>query len=145
MYPRAVARPGFGELHPFVFGKTSGHDNFLVLDRAGGWNLKGLQLKDEVRLWNGPPLQKSQRRWHVLSIAFWSAGIGPSRDSVHVFSRHRLVIGEFAIMRIGEPGRHLLQTDGFLHRLGPGTRLLIGQQRKRSCFPWTVTSLAVLF
>lgn len=46
--------------------------------------------------------------------------------------------------RVHEPGRHLLGDDSGLDRLGPGARLLVGQQRHGGDFAWPMALLAVL-
>ena len=49
-----------------------------------------------------------------------------------------------AVLRIGEPRRHLLRHHGGLHRLGPRARFRVSQQRHRSHFARAVAFLAVL-
>ena len=47
-------------------------------------------------------------------------------------------------MRVGEPWRHLAKPDRFLNGRGPGTRLLIGEQRHRADFAGPMTFLAAI-
>src|SRR5215472_5511020 len=80
----------------------------------------------------------------VLWIANGSAAIGPAYERVDVPARERRIIREVTVLRIREPRRHLPLQDRFLHRLGPRTRLLIGEQRERRRLAGPVARLAIL-
>ena len=91
-----------------------------------------------------PTLRESQRRGLVLGVAFGRAVVGPRGDHFDLFGAQAPVIGEVAILRIGEPGRHFLRDHGRLERLGPGTRFRVSQQRHRRDFTRAMAFLAVL-
>src|SRR5205823_13676439 len=60
------------------------------------------------------------------------SAIDPCDQGSEVGFRQAAVVREGAVMRVGKPWRHLALHHGFLDRLGPGTRLLIGDERHGS-------------
>ncbi len=145
MHYRAIARPYFEVLHPLVFGKAGGHDHISVFHRALRRNFHfHRHLHHQVRRGNVPAFPPLNRRGLILGIPFRRAGVRPRGQSVDVGLAQAAVVGEVAVSRIGEPGRHLAAQHRGPDRLRPGPRALISQQRHRADLARTMAGLAVL-
>ena len=125
----AVGGPGFGELHPLVGLERRGDQDVLILDGAGGGNfVSGWQFDDGIGFGNGPAIGELARRRQVFGIALGRSGVDPGGEGIDFLGLQRIVVGEFAVVRIGEPGRHFAREHRFFDGLGPGAGLLVGEQ-----------------
>src|SRR4029078_7666433 len=75
---------------------------------------------------------------------FRRACVGPSRQRIDVGIAQPPVVGEMAILRVGEPGRNFARNYCRLYRLSPRTSRIIGEERCRSDFPGPRAALAIL-
>ncbi len=144
MHHRAIRRARFGHLHPFVFFEAGGNDHVLIVDRAAGGNVKWLrELEDDVGLGNSPAIEKFGGRRQVFRIAFDGAVVGPLDERRDIFLRERAIVGEVAVLRIGEPRRHNFLAYDALDARRHGFHLIVGDQRKRAAFAGAVAGLAI--
>ncbi len=140
-----VGGPGFGELNPLVGLERRGDEDVLILDGAGGGNfVSGWQFDDGIGLGNGPAIGELARRRQVFGIALGRSGVDPGGEGIDFLRLQGMVVGEFTVVRIGEPGRHFAREHGFFDGLGPGAGLLVGEQGKRRGLTGTVTVLAAI-
>ena len=141
----AVGGPGFGELDPLVGLERRGDEDVLILDGAGGWDfVRGGQFDDGIGFGNGPAIGELARRRQVFGIALGRSGVDPGGEGTDFLRLEGIVVGELAVVRIGEPGRHFAREHRFFDGLGPGAGLLVGEQGKRRGFAGTVTDLAAV-
>ena len=105
-----------------IVGRHRGHRH----DRRG---------HDEVGLADGPHagLRKHQRRGQIGRIAARGAVVGPGRQGgdLRVAQRDVVLVVLDADGLVDEPRRHLAQRGPVPDRAGPGTRLLVREERHR--------------
>ena len=82
------------------------------------------------------------RHGRVLGVAFFGAVIGPGGEGRDLIGGKGAVVGEFAVLGVGKPGRHLAKHDGLLDGASPGAGLLIGEERHAADLARAVTLLA---
>ena len=140
----AVGGPRFGELHPFVGLEGRRDQDVLILDDAGGRDLiRRRQFDHGVRFRNRPAIGKLRAAAACPSDSLAARRHPPRLTRVSIsFCWSDAVVGELAVMRIGEPRRHLPLQHRLFDRLGPRTGLLIGEQRKRRRLARTMATLA---
>src|SRR5712692_541448 len=141
----AITGPRFGLLYVNVFLEVRGNLEVLILvrPRRSKRELIG-HLQNDVRLSNGPSLDKTRRGRQVLGVAFAGALIDPGRNRFDLCLTQPTVVRELLVMSIGVPGWHLLCNNFFFYRTSPGSRVLVGQERHRRSLAGTVTLGAVL-
>ena len=140
-----ITGPHLDSFDPGVLVEPHRHHDPLVIDRPHGRDAERLRhLEDLVGLADVPAFEEGQRRGRLLRIALVRAGIGPAGDRVDFRLRQAPVVREVADRRIGVPRRHLPADDGPLHRRRPGTRVLVGQHRKRRRFARSMARLTIL-
>src|SRR6185295_4337187 len=76
-------------------------------------------------------------------IALDRAAVGPFDDLLDIALRQRPVVGEAAVLRVGEPRRHLTAFDLGFDRACPGASLVVGQERHRRDLPRPMARLAI--
>src|ERR1019366_4362500 len=101
--------------------------------------------EDSVGLVDAPAIHELRRLGGFGGVAFAGAAVGPGHQRVDLFLGERAVVAELAEVRIGGPWRHFAGDDGFADGLGPGTHLLVGQERHGSRFVRPVASPAGRF
>src|SRR5262245_53532039 len=68
----------------------------------------------------------------VVRVALWRAGISPLHKGIDIVLRERAVVREYAVLRVGEPGRHLATLDPRFDRARPWPGALVREHRERS-------------
>ena len=141
----AVGGPRFRELNPLVGLERRGDQDVLIFDGAGGGDfVSGGQFDDGVGFGNGPAIGELARRRQVFGIALGRSGVDPGGEGIDFLRLQGIVVGELAVVRIGEPGRHFAREHGLFDGLGPGAGLLVGEQGKRRGLTGTVADLAAV-
>ena len=135
MWWTTLRLPGlpFGRLDPHVVLKARIDDEVLIVDDAGRRDLERFgHLDYEVGLGNPPAFGKRRRGRQLRPVPFGAAVVDPLGNHLLLGIRHAGVVGEFAILRIGIPGRHPLVVDDFPHVLRPGRDFVVIGQSKGS-------------
>ena len=139
----AIARAGFGELDPLIFGEAGGDDGVYVLDGAGGGDVEGFgDFEDEVRVRDAPAGGECGVGFGVFGVAFGGALLGPSGEGGDLFDGEGRVVRELADMGISEPGGHAFHGGGFPNGFGEGSGLLVGEEGHRGGFAGAMATLA---
>ena len=71
----------------------------------GNWQ-RLCRADDQIRSSELPALRKNGTRSGARSCAFGNASFDPFRDEVDLSVAQPALFGEFAVARLGEPGRH---------------------------------------
>ena len=144
MHYRAIAGPRFGRLNPLIMIELGREHHILILDLAFGWYVERIHVQHQIRRRNIPAVHVFARRRRVFRVAFFRAAIRPGHQRIDLLLAQRAIVGEMAVLRVGEPGRHLLRQDVFLYGFGPRARVFVRHQRERSDLARAMALLTML-
>ncbi len=133
---------------PLVLGEVGRDAEILVWYPAArrlGRHVERLRHREHhVRLAQTPALGERERSGQVLVVTFRHPTGDPGQQRLAVLLRQRAVVRELAKERVGVPRRHALLVDDLANGVGPGHRVVVGQQRHRSDLARAVAFLTVL-
>ena len=136
----------FRRLNPAVLGEVRRHDDVLIVDDARAPEPRRASAARTPCPVSRCPIPRPTATGFGRSraIALRRSAVGPSHDGVDVRGAQPHGVREPAVVRIGEPGRHLSIADGVLDLGRTPARALIGQQRERARFTGPMADLAIL-
>src|SRR5439155_13355723 len=129
VYYFAITGPDLGGADPLPFLEIRGHDEVLVRVGTGTAYEVFTDVDYDVGFAQPPAFDKDRRRRQGARISLGCATVHPGLNGFDLARGQAGVISECAVMRVGEPGRHLARQHGFSDRLGPGPRGLVVEQR----------------
>src|ERR1041384_4651790 len=145
MHYLSIAGAGFGHLHVLVFFEVGRDVEVLIFVGAACFDrVLFRHLNDHVGGSDTPALNESRRGWKVLRVALNCSAINPRGDRIDLCLGETRIVGPFANVRVGMPGRHLPADDFFFDRSRPGPHFLIAEHREGRRFAGSMTLGATL-